>query len=38
MDWNQSNELIETLKAILAVLEKIAGKNEPKAEKSAKTK
>lgn len=35
MDWNQCNELIETLKAILEALKKIA---EPKAEKkSAKT-
>lgn len=31
MDWNQCNELIETMKAILKVLEKIA---EPKAEKT----
>ena len=35
MDWNQANELIETLKAILEVLKKVA---EPKAEKTSAKK
>lgn len=35
MDWNQCNELVETLKAILEVLKKIA---DPKADKPATKK